>query len=237
MRLARVLVATGSLIVIAASASANPPLEGEYSSTAGDILEGRGSESWPGGSDFEVGDALNLESWDGSELGTEWYIRCPAICDDPELLVDTVDGAGNGFQIWQSYYCGGVLWLNGDGGEPWSGGADEYVADIDVLIQITTIQFVAFEPVGWVTDLNMNGVFSEYGPSCIELFLANTERVGDTATGDFPAGYPDLVGGAECSAEDMGSAWDVEDITMSIIGPCVTPTENVTWGKIKNTYR
>lgn len=238
MRVVIVLAMCVGALSVAVVGWAGPPMEGTYKSSDGDMFDGRASESWPGGSDFEIGDALHLQSWDGSTLGTEWYIRCPAICAAPVLLVDTVNGSGNGFQIWQSDYCGGTLWLNADGGEPWSDGSEvAYWADIDALTQITTIQFVAFNPVGWVTDLNMRGVFDDFGDMCMNLFLANLERVGDTASATFPADYPDLVEGAGCTLTDVGSAWDVDDITMSILGPCATPTEAVSWGEVKSTYR
>lgn len=238
MRIVRVLATCVAGLAIAASVWASPPLEGTYQSTSGDMLDGRASESWPNGSDFEIGDALHLQSWDGSTLGVEWYVRCPAICMDPILLLDTVDGNGNGFQIWQSEYCGGVLWLRGNGGEPWSDGSEtEFVADIETLTQITTIQFVASAPVGWVTDLNLRGIFTDFGDNCIDLLLANLERVGDTESGTLPADYPDLVEGTTCSLTDVGSAWDVDDITMSITGPCVIPTKTTSWGALKSTYR
>jgi hypothetical protein len=230
------MAAACSVILGVHVAIAGPPVEGVYSSTAGDMLNGRGSESWPGGSDLAIGDALHWESWDGSTLGSEWYIECPEVCVAPLLIVDTVI-SGNGFQIWQSQYCGGELWLNADNGEPWSNGESEYVVEIDNLTQITTIQFVGGAPVAWITDMNMLGLLPDFGGDCIDLFLSNTERIGDTESGTFPADYPGLVAGADCDAADVGSAWNVHDITMSIIGPCGTPVEPVSWGEIKNVYR
>ncbi len=236
MRVGKALgILIGALLAVT-PVLADPPLDGVYHSTAGDMLEGRGSESWPNGSDFEIGDALNWASWDGATLGLEWTLSCPAICEEPQLIYDGVNSSGYGVQIWQSQYCGGTFWLAADGDEPWGGGDDSYTASVQSLNQVTTILFAAWQPVSWITNMDMIAHFLGYQETCITLVVSNTERVGDTESQTFPPDYPDLVAGANCTAVDMGSAWDVEDITMTITG-CATPVEETSWGTVKSAYR
>ena len=236
MRLSHVVASVAMVALIVAPASANPPLDGMYTSMDGDMLEGRGSESWVAGADLELGNTLNWDSWDGATLATQWYLSCPALCLDPELILDTVDGNGNGFRIYELTYCDGVLWLAGDG--PWSNGDPDYTADFAQATSVVTIQFVQNNPVGWIQNLNVIGTFLNAPETCIDLLIANGVRLGDTGSGNFPADYPDLVLGPNCdpAPDGAGSWWDISGITMTITG-CAVPVEDTTWGRVKSSYR
>jgi hypothetical protein len=245
-----------SFMVSAAVAQPEGPVPGEYTSFDGEILEGRGTESWPSGVDLVTGTVLNLASWDGSSLALQWYLHCPE-ASEVTLLLDNVNSFGNGFKMYQIVYVGGVLWLEGDG-EAWSPDEplDAFTVDLDDVVAVVTITYVSHNPVGWVTNFQAMGQFCDMvqeppDHSCIDLFLSNMARIDDTGDpADDPADFPDFLdaldpGGEVCfSGEDCevvpdsdGSFWTVTDITMNILGDCVVPVTHKSWGAVKNLYR
>jgi hypothetical protein len=225
-------------IVLAVPAFAGPPANGNYTSTdiGGAMQPGRYSELWYGGK-LLVNNTLNEQSWDGSTLGSQWHWYCPWIVSAPQLLVNTVDGNGNGTKIWKVTYTGGYCWLDGAG--PWAGGDASYMANIDTWIAIVTETYSNFVEVGTTRNHNATATFVGYNQECMSLTISNTEKLGDTTGGPLPANYPDFWDWFVCA--DVGTAgpgeWgDVSGITFSILG-CTVGTHNSSWGEVKAMYR
>ena len=104
----RILLTLFLCIAISAPALAGPPANGTYTSTdiGGTMLPGRYSESWYP-TKLSVNNTLNEQSWDGSTLGTQWHWYCPWIAFPPVLLVNTLDGNGNGIKIFPASLSAG----------------------------------------------------------------------------------------------------------------------------------
>ncbi len=238
MRRSAPLVLSVILILgLAQAAAAGPPLPGIYKSTdlGGTILLGRGSESWPAtGSGGQIGNTQHGASWDGSTLGTQWEVICPAISSPPQAIADTRDANGNGEVTYKTYYAGGQVILNGPG-EAWDGGDASYTATISTYVDITTYTFDNWQPVGSVTSVNVQATVDGY-PNCIEFAIGNSVGLGTTDYFAFPANYPCLLDPNTCGCDrDRGGWGDVTAITMVLSG-CEVPVEETTWGSIKARY-
>ena len=237
MRTLKILLLGISILMLAMPVWAGCPQDGPYTSQGGEMLLGRASESWAGGGEGQIGNTVLAQSWDGVELGTQWYMACPAICADPVLLDDMVNPEGNGYMTYMTSYCGGILWLNGDG-TAWTNGDAEYIIDLAETIFYTTILFVGGTPVGHVTNIEMAGEFEGCPETCLAFDVANATQMGSGLGSEFPLDYPPTVVAPDCT-EDlglMGSWWDVIDIMMTISG-CSTATEDVSWSQVKSLYR
>jgi hypothetical protein len=228
------------VLVAAVPALAGPPANGTYTSTdiGGSMLPGRYSESWYPNK-LTVNNTLNEQSWDGGTLGTQWHWYCPWIVSAPTLLVNTVNGLGNGIKVWRVSYTGGYCWLDGAG--PWAGGDASYTANINTWTSIVTESYAAFNEVGTVRNNNSTATFVGYNQECMALQIQNTEKLGDTVkTGPLPAGYPSFWNWIGCY--DQGPAgpgeWgDVDSITFTVEGCQTVKTESATWGSVKAMYR
>jgi hypothetical protein len=226
-------------IIIAVPALAGPPANGTYKSTdiGGTMDPGRYSEYWFGAK-LAVNNTLNEQSWDGAVLGAQWHWYCPWIVSAPVLLLNTVNGAGNGQKVWNVAYTGGYCWLAGPGA-PWDGGDASYMATIDTWTAVVTETYANFVEVGTVRTHAASATFTGYNDACMALTISNTEKLGDTDGGPLPANYPNFWDWFSCS--DVGTAgpgeWgDVDAITFTIQG-CTVATEEKTWGAVKSLYR
>jgi hypothetical protein len=235
----RLLLTLFLCIAIAVPAFAGPPANGTYTSTdiGGSMLPGRYSESWfP--TKLSVSNTLNEQSWDGATLGTQWHWYCPWITVPPTLLVNTVNGLGNGNKIWKVTYSGGYCWLDGAG--PWAGGDASYTANVTSWNAIVTETYSNFVEVGTVRNHDANATFVGYTPECMNLSVSNIEKFGDTNHGPLPANFPDFWFWNPCA--DIGTAgpgeWgDVDSITYTIFGCVPLATTPTTWGAVKSKYR
>jgi hypothetical protein len=226
-------------IAIGIPALAGPPANGTYKSTdiGGTMLPGRYSESWFPGK-LMVNNTLNEQSWDGFTLGTQWHWYCPWISVPPVLLVDTVDGNGNGQKIWRVTYTGGYCWIDGAG--PWAGGDASYMANITNWTAIVTEQYADSVEVGTVRNHNASAMFTDYNETCMSLSISNVEKLGDTTGGPLPANYPDFwdwIGCVDIGTVGPGEWGDVDSITFTITGCVPVATQPVTWGAVKALYR
>lgn len=235
----RLLLSLFVCIALSVPAWAGPPANGTYTSTdiGGSMLPGRYSESWYP-TKLSVNNTLNEQSWDGSTLGTQWHWYCPWIVAPPTLLLDTVDGGGNGNKIWKVTYTGGYCWLDGAG--PWAGGDASYTATINTWTAIITETYAGFVEVGTVRSQNASSTFNGYNEECMALQIHNNEKLGDTNGGPLPAGFPSFWNWIGCY--DQGPAgpgeWgDVDSITLTVFGCTALPTQQKTWGQIKSMYR
>ena len=90
--------------------------------------------------------------------------------------------------------------------------------------------------VGVVSSINLRGPIDGY-TSCFEMAISNAELVGYTPY-PAPGVFPPFKGPSDCNADGShGTYWDVHDITLTLYGSCVVPTEKSTWGAIKTLYR
>jgi len=225
-------------IMVAVPALAGPPANGTYNSTdiGGTMLPGRYSESYYPAK-LSIDNTLNEQSWNGSVLGTQWWWYCPWINAAPALLVNTVNGAGNGIKVWRATYTGGYCWIDGAG--PWAGGDASYLANIDTWNAIITETYAAFVEVGTVRNHDATATFVAY-PDCMSLSITNAVKLGDTGDGPLPADYPSFwnwIGCFDQGPTGPGEWGDVEGITFTVDGCQTVKTEQSTWGNVKAMYR
>jgi hypothetical protein len=227
------LVATGASVV-----QAQPPInDPDYSSTDGDMLEGRSSTSWSTSTGvLAQGNVLNIMSFDGANLGTEWRFYCMQIVNVVPLYDTTVGGTG--FKAWLVTYVGGLFWLDGAG--MWGGGDADYTGVLSTFTETRIEQYLSGALVGDASDYSLSGVFNNYSSSCLSL-IANDAIVGNTDTtngmGNFvkPGDYPGFLDAACAPTGQYGRWGDTTDLTMSITG-CAVPVEDASWGQVKSLY-
>ena len=226
------------LMVMPVIAFAGGPIDGTYLSTdlGGSMLTGRYSESWsaPGGR-LMIGNTINMLSWDGATLGTQWWIYCADISIPPILIGDTVDGQGNGFEEWLVHFQGGLMILDGNG--PWGDGSEpSYTATLDSYSEIKTYQYVDFEIVQVVTTISLQGRFIGFNDDCMTMSISNTEELGTTDTASLPPSYPSFLAPSTCApTRTMGSWGEADEFTLIVTG-CTVPTRVTTWGEVKALY-
>lgn len=227
-------------VITAVPALAGPPANGTYTSTdiGGQMLPGRYSEYWAGGAKLSINNTLNEQSWDGATLQGQWHWYCPYISAPAVLLLNTVDGNGNGQKTWRVTYAGGYCWLDGAG--PWSGGDAAYTADITTWVNIVTETYSNFVEVGTVRSQNAQATFNGYNSQCMALQISNAEKLSDTTHGPLATNYPNFWDHTTCS--DVGTTgpgeWgDVDSITFTITNCTAVTTEQATWGAVKSLYR
>ena len=235
----KTVIALLLILGMAVPVMAGAPANGTWKSTdlGGPVLLGTYSEYWPAGTKLTVNNTLNEQSWDGATLGTQWWWYCPWQVAPPTLVLDNVDGAGNGIKIWRVDYTGGYCWLSGTG--PWGTGDPSYLALIDSWTDIVTETYAAFVEVGTVKTQNAAGTFQGYNLDCMTLSLANKEKLGDTNGGPLPAGFPNFWDWTICAdvgTDGPGEWGEVDDITLTITGCETVPVEEKTWGAVKQIY-
>ncbi len=231
MRLASVVV-TVMLVFIACRADAGPPLDATYKSLEGDMRPGRFSESWAGGGQGLTGNVVHSQSWDGTDLGLEWWVACPVLAEVPVLVEETDIGNGLTTREYRSEYTGGRFWLTGTG--PWSTGEIEYTGALEYYVHHTTFLFLNGVPISYTTNADFAGHFDDWC-KCI-LVVANAAGVG---SGGQPAGYPVFKEIDEDCVDNPGltGEWgNVADITLTIY-ECASSNEATNWGSIKTLYR
>ena len=224
-------------LLVAGTSLAGPPLDGNYQSTdlGGPVYTGRYTEAWdPGDAAILSGTTLNAESWDGTNLGTQWRYWCGSLIADGVLIVDNVDANGNGNRTYQKIFVGGYIWLSGSG--PWANGDPDYPGFIDTYVEFETITYDQWVPVAAVTNVQSSAHFDAYTDNCMTFYIGNGSQAASTDLGDpVPADYPDLLD-MNCGATRTdGAFWDFFSITLSITG-CATPVHETSWGAVKAMY-
>ena len=171
----------------------------------------------------------------GANLGLQWHYWCSTQVTTPVLLVDNVDVNGNGNRTYMKTFVGGYIWLSGSG--PWANGDPDYPGMITTYVEFETIQYVAWERVAVVTNIQASAKFDNYPAECLNFDVGNGSEVGSTDFGDMqPATYPELLQQTTCApGMPYGSWWDLFTLTLTITG-CTTPVEEATWGSIKAIY-
>ncbi len=242
MRKLFTLVAACALISVTAGlALAQPPVDGTYKTTNGDFLEGRSSTSWATMTGrLMPGNVLNIESFDGTSLGTQWRVYCMQAIN-VTLIADLTFGTGTGSKIYQITYVGGVVELDGSG--PWGGGAPLYTGVVDSYTELRTIQYLMGNVTGANSNHSVSGHITGFPAGCIALAVGNGVLIGDTDpnmipgtdTNVKPADYPAFLD-PTCAATGTYGRWgNVGDITLTVSG-CLVPVEEKTWGGVKKLY-
>lgn len=224
-----VLLALFSLPVLGAE-----PAPGTYTSVdigfgSQDVLTGRGSNSRPV-PDQGVDNVFNAKSWDGAALGTQWIFTCGISVS--QVVDNNLDMNGNGTIVFTTEYGGGTFWFSKDG--PWGDSVNDLTGTINDLTRITTLQYVAGNPVAAVENVNTNGEFDD--SNCVLRFVINNNvGLGDTDSNPpLPADYPPFLD-LNCGATRNDGSWgDVRDIVLDIF--CPVPVEETSWGHVKSMY-
>lgn len=226
------------LLVVAAVAHAGPPLTGSYHSPPvdNDLLNGHHSESWAAAAGFlTIGNAIHAASWDGATLGTQWWFSCPSIVAPPLLLLDTTGGTGTGQKQWLLTLTGGTFWLSGAGN--WANGDASYTGPITTMTCVVIEQFVSGTRTGADVNVSAQGYFIGPKYPCF-TWGANAAEEGNTDDdGPKPADFPDFLQAFTCVATPtLGQWFDHLDLNLNIYD-CTVPTEDHTWGSIKEMYK
>jgi hypothetical protein len=224
-----ILISVLTVVLVAGTAYAGPPLNGTYKSSLGQFDEGREASSWVGGGFLSTANVLHAESWDGSALGGDWKIVCPTVVS-VTLIVDLVFG-GNGQRIYQIDYTGGVITLGGGG--PWGNGDPSYTGSIDTYVEIRTILYAGGVQVGSVSDHAVSAHLNGYSQSCMTWGVGNGAWLGN---GVAPAGYPSYLNAACANGGPDGHYGDIRDLTISVQG-CSVASQEKTWGSVKAMYK
>jgi len=217
----RILTITILLSGIPRAAVAQPPQPGTY-----DVLGGRSSLSGDG----SPGHRLNVASWDGSLLGTQWKIICTRISNVTVLFEDP--GVK---RVSRIYYEGGYIWL--DGGGPWAGGDPFYIGIMSHGMFVIRTETLT-EPYESVEELGTYQIYfdSYYGPHCAWLTASDGRLVGDTNAGLKPSDYPEFLDSG-CQPTEATGRWSTFGVVrIDFPGACILPVEEQTWGAIKNRY-
>jgi hypothetical protein len=154
----------------------------------------------------------------------------------PMLLIDSVNpSTGSGNRTYMKTYVGGYIWLTGTG--PWANGDPDYPGIIDSYVVFETIQYVNWNRVASVSNVDATAHFDIYPTSCLSFAIANGSETFSTDWGDMqPADYPGLLDQATCDPTmTLGSWWDMYTNTLTITG-CTVPVEEKTWGAVKSLY-
>ncbi len=229
-----------TLLILAATASvtlAGAPLPGVYSSTdiGGVIPPGRYSEGWnPGGGALLAGTTLNCGSWDGANSGLVWKYICATQLTNAALIMDTVDGNGNGQRVWKCTYSGGTFWLSGTG--PWANGDADYPGVFDTYVEFETELYFGGVVVGATTTVQASAHFDNYPTICMSYGIGSGQRVGTGAV-EAPNYPPFLAAGTCLPVAPLGAWWNMNGVTLAITTGCATPTQQTTWGALKTLYR
>jgi hypothetical protein len=224
-------------IVSASSSLAVEPLQGTFGTANtlppdGVMLAGRGSNSWsgPANGGGGVGNVLNVHSWTGAALGTEWIFDC-AVSTSQVVTDNRVLGTGQ--VLYTTVYGPGTFFLSKNG--PWGDTINDLTGTTTSLVRQTTVSFVNGNPVGAVENAATSGAFD--GSDCVLTFtIANAIGFGDTDAFPFPgSGYPGLLD-TDCSSPRSHGSWgDIISIIMDI--DCIVPVDEKVWTQVKELYR
>jgi hypothetical protein len=207
-----------------------PDAVGTFSTWNGLLLGGRVSEAWCNGNAGQTGNTQNAMSWDGAALGGQWKVWGQTVdADGAQLLVDNVNGSGNGTRLYRTYYDGGQFWLSKDGA--WGNGVDDLTGSVTSCVVDITITFVGGQMVGATSNVSLTGSFDNCSTGClIDYAITNAALIWRPGMGTMPNGYPSFLCGAT-----VGDLFAACCPLLHI--SCVVADEDSDWGAVKSLYR
>lgn len=236
-RIKTMLFATFLLLMIAIPCFA-VPVTGYYNSTdlGGQLLTGRASTNRTGiNSGFPH--VFHVQSWDGTNLGTQWELSCGKSNGYSSVVDNRVAGVGD--IVYTSIYTGGTFTFF-PGGWPWGSGT----GTLNNTSLTTTVTYIMISgnstPVGARINGTASGVFA--GGCALSFAIANGNGVGETTSLNplivKPANYPTFLDGT-CNlaspTQQFGTWGGVTQILFGI--ECPTPTRSSSWGQVKLIYK
>jgi len=230
MKHRRLLLTVTSLVAFATTVRA-APVDGIYRSIdlGGSMLPGRASQSWvmPHNNNQGVDDVFNLQSWDGSALGTQWGFSCGTQSSQQTVQDDRTSGTG--LVVITNTFTGGAFYLNPG---PWGSGTGTMGTAATTIV--VSWFYIDFQIAGASQNVNLSADFDNWHCE-LTLTSANGNVLGDTDLLPFPADFPGLLD-PTCSPTRLYGSWEeVPRITMHI--NCPISTEPVLWGRVKAIYR
>lgn len=237
MKRTSIALAVSALLCLPVLAAA-APVNGIFTSTdlGGALLTGHAS-TWRSGINSGLPHVLHAQSWDGTNLGTQWDMSCPT--EPVNFIVQDNRVGGVGTIVYTSQFTGGTFTLF-PGAWPWGDGT----GTLSTTSLVTTVQYILIggvsTPVASVVNGNTAGTFA--GGCALTFAIANGTGVGETTSLNplitKPATYPTFLDGS-CGAapanQQFGTWGNVITITMGI--QCPVPTSAETWGTVKHLYR
>ena len=245
--LRRIRILVSGLVLLLAPAASADLTPGLYHSTdiGGKVLTPRATCSQdenlvpkPG-----VGDVMHLTSWDGGQLGTQWWISC-ATQPSPRTEKGGIDDQGNGTIIKISRFTGGAFYLSSG---PWGEGMHKSLGTISE-IQLTVVEeWQAFWLVKEQVTVEAYGRVGFTG-NVVRFRTTVCSQWGESR-GWMPPDYPALLDPDCASTRTWGYWWDLGGVTIEILKPSkepiqaakgtaeVTPPATSSWGRVKQIYR
>lgn len=225
------------LMLLASTVLAGPPVQGTYKSTdlGGLVLTGNFSESWlPGGGHGQPGNTVSASSWDGTALGTQWRLWCPAISTAPVLTSDTRNGDGTGDVTYRTTYIGGAFWFSGAG--PWGDGTNDYTGTLQGFIVTAVYHFAANQLTGIESRVSTSGSFDGYS-QCLEYSINSATFAGTTEYGAKPAVFPEFIA-ADCNPTGLErGAWGTVQKISVVVLHCRVELQPSAWTAVKRLYQ
>ncbi len=201
LRKAVCVIATVLSVGLAGTAMA-APMEGNYVSEGGSVLEGRWSEGYADGNPGQTGNTVNAWSWDDPNAGTQWTISGPAVG-----TAGASYDANTGQYVTEYDTTNAFLTLK-DG--PWTASGDgDYTVDVTYYRHDTTVQ----QDGSIDTVVTLWGDVVGYANYTVDLVIAIASRPSDWE-GVHPGGSefpPYLPQGA-----DTGHWGNVQGIDITI---------------------
>jgi hypothetical protein len=223
----RLLLTLLLVSLIAVPVMAGPPATGIFAP-----IDGRFSESW-NPTEGQIGNTLNAASWNGSVLGGQWLLSCPAIFAVPTLQSDERDVDGTGDVVWATTYVGGTYMFSKNG--PWGDGTEDYAGTVTFTNVVSTHQYFMGTRIAVRSNVTVKGEFTLYG-GCFVYTLSNVAILG---VGALPADHPEYIN-SSCVAWGTGAYGSVTDISLIIYDrtstECTIPVRETTWGHVKSLY-
>jgi hypothetical protein len=178
---------------------------------------------------------MNIQSWDGTTLGTQWKISCQAQQYAAVMIYNDLDDTGFGEVHYHSTYSGGSIWLGS--GCPWYPPGSEETALTNFYVSVTSIlEYVGGYRTGRRDVIKIG---AEYGYNPYILMTFELSNVVHGVSGEWmslPAGYPRFLNGDCTQNDETPGLWgDSAEITVETCFD--VPVESTTWGQIKALYR
>ncbi len=206
----RLIAASIGIVVVAVSGVSATPIPGFYASYSlgTDILTGRLTEAWNGGGPGLLGDTINVQSWDGVVLGTQWEISGAVSLGAVAQPGGTFNAlTGNGTKLSRTTYVGGSFLMTSANGAPWGSGS----GNLTSYSHDTTITYYNNQIIATRNNVNASGAFTSDPQYTLDFVVANAASVGMGPIK--PANYPAFIGTPIVST----GAWsNVNDIVMHI---------------------